>query len=684
MSQNSTETSRAIALACLTIASSASWAADVEEIFVTASRAPQTMQSIVGNAFALDNDTLSATAHQHIQQALIKVPGVSMHRNDGMEYLPAIRSPVLSGAGACGSYLMAEDGIPLRPAGFCNVNELFEAHTEQASRIEVIRGPANVMYGSNAMHGVINVMTPDVGDDMASLSVEAGPNAYKRLKLSVGNEQHLLAVTGLTSDSFRDDSGVDQQKLTYKNRFAVDDLVITSALTAVNLNQETAGYISGTDAYKDKALAATNPNPEAYRDARAVRLWSRVEKQTDSHSWIVTPYVRYSKMDFLQHFLPGTPLEQNGQSSVGVQSLYKTQAANYTLSMGLDAEVTDGWLKQTQENPTVGSAFLVGTIPQGKQYDYEVQATQIAPFVQVDWTPSDATSLSAGVRYERMSYDYDNLMVDGRTREDGTTCGFGGCRYTRPADSSDDFSNWSPFVGALFNVSPQVQLFANLAEGFRAPQAVELYRLQRAQEIADLDSEKLRSLEVGSRGGFDKLSYELTLYSMQKDNVIFRDSDFFNVSNGKTSHKGIEMALRYQINPQWDVSWAGSLARHQYENSDLSSDIEITGNDVDTAPKQFGVVDLGWQPTAGSRYTLEWVYMGAYFTDPENLHRYDGHEVLNLRAHWAINDQLKLSARLLNAMDTRYAERADYTSFGGDRYFPGAPRSLYVSLDVAW
>lgn len=668
----------------LPLATAVASAAGIDEIFVTASRAPQTVQSLAGNAFALDSDTLTNTAHQHIQQALIKVPGVSMHRNDGMEYLPAIRSPVLSGAGACGSYLMAEDGIPLRPAGFCNVNELFESHTEQAARIEVIRGPANVMYGSNALHGVINVLTPEVAEDVASLSVETGPNAYKRLKLTVGNEQHLLAITGLSSDSFRDESGVDQQKLTYKNRFIVNDVVVTSALSAVNLNQETAGYISGTDVYKDKALAATNPNPEAYRDARAVRVWSRIEKQMDGASWIVTPYMRYSKMDFLQHFLPGTPLEQNGQSSVGVQSLYKMAEADYTLSMGLDAEVTNGWLKQTQENPTVGSAFLVGTIPQGKHYDYEVKATQLAPFVQVDWAPTDAATVSAGVRYERMSYDYDNLMVDGRTREDGTTCGFGGCRYTRPADSRDDFSNWSPFVGGLINVSPQVQLFANLAEGFRAPQAVELYRLQRAQQIADLDSEKLRSLEVGTRGGFDALSYELTLYTMQKDNVIFRDSDFFNVSNGKTSHKGLELALRYQFNPQWDVSWAGSLARHQYENSDLSSDIEIAGNDVDTAPKQFGVVDLGWQPSASSRYALEWVYMGAYFTDPENEHRYDGHDLLNLRAHWAINEQLKLSARLLNALDTRYAERADYSSFGGDRYFPGAPRSLYVSLNIAW
>src|SRR5690606_6463590 len=131
-------------------------------------------------------------------------------------------------------------------------------------------------------------------------------------------------------------------------------------------------------------------------------------------------------------------------------------------------------------------------------------------------------------------YDYDNRMVAGRTRDDGTECGFDGCRYSRPADREDSFDNWSPKIGLLYELADNHQLFATLATGFRAPQAVELYRLERAQQVADLDSERLDSLEIGLRGDTAKLRYEFTAYAMEKDNVIFRDTDFFNVSNGRT------------------------------------------------------------------------------------------------------------------------------------------------------
>ena len=53
-----------------------------------------------------------------------------------LSLLLAIRSPVLTGAGACGAFLLLEDGMPLRPTGFCNVNQLFEANTSQAAAIE--------------------------------------------------------------------------------------------------------------------------------------------------------------------------------------------------------------------------------------------------------------------------------------------------------------------------------------------------------------------------------------------------------------------------------------------------------------------------------------------------------------------------------------------------------------------
>ena len=55
--------------------------------------------------------------------------------------------------------LYLEDGIPLRSPGFSNVNGLMESNIEISERTEVIRGPGSVLYGSNAVHGLVNVIT---------------------------------------------------------------------------------------------------------------------------------------------------------------------------------------------------------------------------------------------------------------------------------------------------------------------------------------------------------------------------------------------------------------------------------------------------------------------------------------------------------------------------------------------
>ena len=144
---------------------------------------------------------------------------------------------------------------------------------------------------------------------------------------------------------------------------------MTSTLALSNLNQETAGYITGTDAYKDSQLRDGNPNPEAFRDVWSARLAARIEYLIDEQQHIsVTPYLRYTKMDFLQHFLPGDPLEQNGQKSIGLQTAYyRDVGERWNLIAGVDMEYTDGFLKQSQDTLTMGSAFLQATIPTGNR-----------------------------------------------------------------------------------------------------------------------------------------------------------------------------------------------------------------------------------------------------------------------------------------------------------------------------
>ena len=85
--------------------------------------------------------------------------------------------------------------------------------------------------------------------------------------------------------------------------------------------------------------------------------------------------------------------------------------------------------------------------PAGKHYDYTVDSTLLAPYLQWEKPLAERLTLTAGLRIEWLQYDYDNRMLDGNTDETGAPCPGTGCLYTRPADRSDRFTNWGPRLG---------------------------------------------------------------------------------------------------------------------------------------------------------------------------------------------------------------------------------------------
>jgi outer membrane receptor protein involved in Fe transport len=124
-----------------------------------------------------------------------------------------------------------------------------------------------------------------------------------------------------------------------------------------------------------------------------------------------------------------------------------------------------------------------------------------------------------------------------------------------------------------------------------------------------------------------------------------------------------------------------NLASHTYENAQTSGGFDIENNDVDSAPNTFGNLRLNYRPMANLVTELEWVHMGDYYTNPENTASYGGHEILNLRARYELSDSITLSANVLNLTDKDYAERADWTTFTDDRYFPGEPLRAYFAIN---
>lgn len=652
----------------------------LNELVVTSTGYGEPRATHPGNIAKISETDIDFTKAEQPSQILNQVPGVDIQQGSGAEHLTAIRSPVLTGSAGAGSFLYLEDGVPMRASGFGNVNALMDAMTEEAGGIEVVRGPGSALYGSNAEHGLINVLSraPSLTLE-ASLTGWLGPHGVQNLNGTAsttiesddGSSQGFRGSFALSEDGgFQANSGYGQQKGQFRYDFKNIGTRIRATMTAVNLNQETAGYIVGYEAYKNPALYKTNPNPEAYRDAWAIRSAIRIEHDLgDNQTIAFTPYMRTNRMRFLMHFLPTEPIETNGHWSGGLLSSYeKTLNGGHKIIIGFDSEYTDGFVNENQTAPTPASP--PGYV-QGIHYDFTVKEIVLAPYIHTVWNLDDATQLTAGARYEFTRYDYNNLTATGITG-----------RYYRPADRNDTFSNLTPKLGLTHKFNDKIIGFLNIARAARAPQMSDLYRLQPGQDPNIINSEILDSVEVGARGQIGMAEYEVSTYFMKKRNYAFRDSANNNITNGKTKHMGIEFALTTPLAWGFDLAAAGTYARHTYDFTDIPDQI-YPGNDIDTAPRTIANVRLGYNfDDDQARVEFEWVHMGSYKTDTANLHSYAGHDLLNLRAEYAVTENLSIFGRLSNLLDTRYADRADYSSFSGDRYFPGEDRALYAGATV--
>jgi len=676
----------------------------LDEIVVTTTRSDSLRIDNPGNIATLDP---SESVNLFPVELLNKAPGVHIHRGSGQEHLTAIRSPVLVGGAGAGSFLYLEDGIPMRAPGFANVNALMDAMPQNGGSVEVVRGPGSALYGSNAVHGLVNFISAPLDESGASADIAAGSYGRHAVKLQSATD-HSTFMTRLTldlngdKDGYRDEQYFAQQKARFESAWQSGKTGYRLSLAHMNLNQETAGYVKTEDcgdgsieAYEVESCATSNPNPEAYRDANATRAYLRMTTDLDDGATLtLTPYFRTNEMAFFMHFLPGTPLENNEHSSFGLQASYARDTGTLSYVAGLDIELTDGELVEKQEGSTVSR----NRYRQGIHYDFEVEAQVIAPYVHAVWDWSDATDITAGLRLEQTEYDYTNNATD--SDNTNTAPDDLGDFLFRVADRSDDFSDISPKLGLVHRLAENRRVFANLARAARAPQVTDLYRLRDSTtqtnfggniiddnenpNIGDVDSEILDSLEIGYRAAYAGASYELTAFIMQKENYHFRDAGDNYVADGKTDHQGIELSMDWQLARDWNLNTNLTYAQHEYAFDNTvtggnSAETITEGNTIDGAPETLGHTTLSYKANERTSVALNWEHVGAYFMDASNSAEYDGHDIFALTVDYELSGQSDFSLRIDNLLDEAYAKRADKW-FGDNRYFPGEGQRFMARL----
>lgn len=611
---------------------------------------------------------IRAIAADRPADILNTLPGVNIQMNSGQEHLIAIRSPVLTGGAGQGSFLILENGVPTRSPAFGNVNSLIEPHHELASAIEVVRGPVSAKYGSNAVHGLINVILPDVSGSQKA-RVSYGSLGRLRGDASVTLGTGLRVNLSLMEDAgWRDDTGGEQQKLSVVTETDLAGWASTIWLSASSLNQETASFVQGPDAYKDRSARKINPNPEAFRDAWSARAGARLERGFGTGTLTLTPHLHTQAMIFSQHFLPYGGIEKNGHTGGGLLARYALDTDGLVnWRFGGDIDLASGYLKEIQPAPNPNPAF-----PQGIHYDYNVATNVLALWGEAEIALTGDLRAVLGLRGETHDYDYD-------TRAPAGISG----RFNVPADRTDTFDLVTPKLGLVWD-RQEYSLYANYARGARAPQVSDLYRLQNRQVAGEIDTETLDSIEIGVRGNAFSggLAYDIAAYWMEKDNFFFRDSDGLNVTDGSTRHVGIEASASLQLSGVLSLSGNAAWSDQAYTfNRPVVAAQEriVSGNAIDTAPEWLADARLDWQIHDALKLSLSAENVGAYFADPANTVSYPGHTVFGARASLRLTESLEASLILRNLTDETYADRAD-VGFGNERYFPGEPLNATFGL----
>src|SRR5690606_21351803 len=192
---------------------------------------------------------LEETKAASLEQVINKVNGVYMVNLGNEQHSMGIRQPLTVKS----LFLYLEDGIPLRPTGIYNHNALIEMNMAALQSVEVIKGPASSVYGSEAIGGSINFITntpPESGE--ARLGIQGDNLGYKRVDFEAGDT---FGSTGIYAagyyadrkDGYREHSDFHKLSLNIRAQYDFGNRdKITAALALTDYKTDMTGSIDST------------------------------------------------------------------------------------------------------------------------------------------------------------------------------------------------------------------------------------------------------------------------------------------------------------------------------------------------------------------------------------------------------------------------------------------------------
>lgn len=657
----------------------------------TGSRLNLTPLETPASISTLTADDIAERNLTRAQDVAIRLPGVSQSPE------PGNGGTSLSARGFTGHSSVAQmiDGTRL-VVGFGTVTYPFS--TWPMASVDVLSGPASVLYGDGAIGAAVNYVTKRPVFDRSEREAFLSYGSFSTVAGGIGlrgpiNDAvaYSLYVDASKSDGERRDSAYDRQN--YSLALAARpsrDLTVTVSLDGGHnddaryfgtplLNGQLDHRLIHTSFNVDDAIVKYNDNmwraKVEYRVSDDVQLRNETYYLTSKRHWRNSEYY---------YFDTPTTVVRDGFSFLEILHDQKQTGNRFDMTVngqvgglknqlvvGLDAYRTT--LLHTNNSPYEAADQVVdpyNVAPGQFQSDFPTEPgrhsrlTNTAVFAENVLSLTEPWKLVAGLRRDSMKLDYDNLRTSVHQ----------GSKYTPTTGR----------LGAIWQPSPTLSLYGQYSTG-TDPLTGSL-TLPAGQTEVQLT--RGRQAEVGAKGLLPSVRGQWTVaaYKISKDNLLSRDPVNPNVTQqvGKQSSAGIELAVGLEPVRGWtvDANLAALRARYDSFNEAQSGGALVSraGNTPSGVPERTANLWTTWRFASQWKAAFGAKYVGEVQSNAANTAQLPAYTVMNASLTYAWQPRTTLMLGVNNLANKVYA----VSGYGGDYWVLGERRSVQATVRTSF
>ncbi len=659
----------------------------LDTLIISTTRAEEELRETPNAVSVISGDEIEESNFVDSEGELLsRIPGNSMSRN--------LRIPI----GGKNYTANLVDGLAVRGLGRGTNSFIDESNTMDIERVEVIKGPASSLYGSNAIGGVINVITRMPPEEFEA-RVWGDGGSWGRKRGGVQAAGPIAEDLGYffdanigARDGWQDRSGFERKRVSGKLVYQYgEESSISIRGEYLDLYEENPGDLTQKQYDEDWRQAEMY---DAFEDQKLASFSANWEHNFSDKSTFEVAYgLRKSKED--------GPPSYSARGNFGkYRSLAQNVVPQYQQDFDFfDAQVIAGldFLHDDRTDKTLTSRDISSDVDD----DLDSLGVQTSPFGQLVFWPTEWMKVSLGTRYDMVDISLDGTYDIDTSDE---------AKYSRERG----FSNLSKNAGVTFNLNEDNSLWLGYGEGFVVPGSGQLWTGGRGiLPNPDLEAEKAVNYAIGARGSLleGMFSYDVSIYNTTIKDMIVADNNSELLLNntdpditgaygnaGETNFSGLEASLSLQPLDWLGFGAAYTHARNKYIDYVTGTD-DKSGNYLRRSPLHHLNARVILTPTQieGLKVELEWDYISDYYTDDDNdldpLGTYQRPSLLHLRASYE-TERYKLWGGIKNLTDVKYGRRASYTPESinyrtgektpGYREFSSGAEPLTVSAGLTW